>query len=386
MDQESKSATSAPELSSPKKTEVAVDQKKGKKKCPKPDKLFIGCIFMGQLMSFMCVVPGVFTTYLAYMHISIPFFQAMMLYSIFTLFWVIPNVHRFLVHKKMDVLLYIIIGILDVTQNTLGFTAYNYTSVAAVLLLFNLSIPAALIFSFLIRKNKFSWLQVVMAILCTASAAIFTYIDNMHGLSSGGVLGDILACFAGIVIGLESVVNEYVTGRYNPYQWLARMSVSALVVATILFCALELDTVMATGVLGEKLVWGYLMGYEISMLLYYMIVPWLIGHSNAMVFNVSFITSNIFSFLSSYFLFHQTFPNLIWLPVVLILISLIGYFAAPTSPYCCSVRPKSERNKAAAKPMIKPIKADLPETPGYAESISDSSRYVSGSLNDVSTV
>lgn len=371
----------------------------GKKKCRKPSKLYIGCIFMGQLMSFMCIVPGLFTEQLAKIGVSIPLFQSVLLYVMFLLFWTLPNVHRFFVHKKMDIVYYIIIGCLDVTQNTLNNAAFNYTTVASVIVLYNISIPASILFSWVIHKETFSWLQVVMGLVCFLATVFYTYIDEL-GKNDGrsSVTGDIMAILAGVFVGIESVINMYVTSTYSPYQWLARFAICGFVIALIIFLAQEYDPDVASGVLGRPMTWAYMAGYLIAMLLYYMIVPWLIGHSDAVLYNISFITASIYSFFFSHFMNHHQYSPLIAIPTIVIIAALIGYFVSPRSKYCCSIRTKKDiareraalekgkagEGQAASRAPLQPITAgiDTPSTQSIQLRAEFSQNLPSSQLND----
>lgn len=309
------------------------------------------CIGLGQLLALANAASGVFTTYLTTppLFVSIPLFQSLLMYSAFCTLWVVPHVHRFFVHRRRDVLIFLAVGCIDVAANTLAVAAYSHTSVAAVSLLLNLSTPMALLFGVCIRRATYSWQQVVTAVLATLCAVAFTYVDTLGQSAGENAIGDVMALVSAACYGAESILNEYITVDYTNIQWLARMCVSALTIAMILFFALEFDAVVAGAVLESGMVWAYLVGFFLSLAVFYSTSPYVIGHSNAIVFNVSLIPGNIYSIIASALLFHQLPNNWIILPSILIIVLMVLYFVSPSSQYCFSIKPRTRVRTQAAE-------------------------------------
>lgn len=307
-------------------------------------KQFWKIILLGQVMALANAALGTFNSCLTvFTNVSLPIFLSLLTYVMFFPLWVLPSVHRVFVTKRIDIVWFLIVGLIDLTANAMSFTAYNFTSTAAVQMLINLSTPTALLFCACIRRQRFSWQQILMAMLATGSSIAFTYVDTIGQDNGENYKGDLLAAMAGTLFGLESVINEFITVDYNNVQWLARMCPSAIVLSLILFFGIEFDAVVSGGMLRDPVVWAYIVGFLLSIFVFYLLIPWMVGHAGAMIFNISLLPQNIYSFITSIFLFHFTYSYWIILPSILILLSLVLYFISPASDYCCSVKPRSVR-------------------------------------------
>lgn len=353
-------------------THVAKSPEKRKKRCePLPRRMIVG-IFIGQLMSFMCVVPGVFTKLNARQGVSVPVFQSMLVYAIFCMAWVLPRVHRFFVHRKRDIILFLVIGCIDAVKSMLDNTAYRFTSVASINVIYNISVPASMVFSWLITKRTYSAYQVVASIICVVAAATYAYVDSLtKRKEETSFVGVVIVLIASILAGLVSVFNEMITDRYSPPQWVARFSITALIIELIVFFAMEYDRDVAAGYLGRPLVWAYIVGHVLADLGYYSTVPWVLRFSNAVVFNVSFITASIYGFFWSHFLFHHRYLPIICLPVLFIISSLLVYFLVPGSDYCCNIKTR-KRRAALRKAEPLELRRSPRAKPHYPESMEGS--------------
>ncbi|TNJ30148.1 Membrane protein [Giardia muris] len=293
-------------------------------------------ILLGQVCAVLNSASGVFNDLLAEHEISLPFFQSVLMYGSMLFLWALPCVHSIFVHRPRDVLFFLLSGIFDVGGNVLAIIAFSYTSVASVLLLLCLSTPFCLVCSYLILRRKFSWIQILCALLATVFAAVFVVIDvGVNELVTGSKLvGDLIAIGSAFLYAITSVVNEFIVTAYTPWQFLARMSISATSFALILMCFLDADRI-STSLSGNWVCGLYILGYCVSLLGMYFTIPVVISLSSAVVFNISLITCNLYGMIASLVIFRETYSPWVALPLIGIAASLAGYFLTPESTTCC---------------------------------------------------
>lgn len=341
--------------------ETAPPAPQKKKCCKKANRLFILSVMMGQLMSFLSVVPGVFTSLNTHAGVNIPMFQGLVINAAFCFIFVIPKVHRFLVHRKIDLLWFFLVGTLDTIRGIMDNEAYHLTSVLSVNILYKAQIPFGMFFAWAIRRHTYSVWQVLMGLLCVGASVVYIVIDAGTRVEGNATfLGCMLVFTSTLIVGLTSVLNEFITQDYTPSQWLARIAVPSVVVSLIIFLAMELQVDVQNGYLVMPLVWARLVGRVIADIILNWVIGWVIGHGGAVLFNVSFVTNVIYSFIFTVFLFHAHLKPLIAVPCVLIVASLTAFFTVPGSKYCCNIRLKAPRaQKEPRRPPKRPLQAPL---------------------------
>lgn len=299
---------------------------------------FVLAIVLGQVCALGNSASGVFNDLLSSINVSVPFMQSMIFYGLLLFLWVLPSVHKVFVHRKRDIGFFLLSGILDITANSLAIMSFIYTSVGAVLLILCLSTPFSMILSLIIVKARFSWMQVMFSCFATGFAVLFVVLDTLDDESKHRISGDLLAIGAAFIYGLTSVINEFIIESYTPTQFLARLSIGAFVLALILFLSTELSKIQ---VLADPLPWGYIVGYLISLIIMYSVLPLVIKYGGAVVFNISLISCNIYGMIASLVIFHYRYTPWIAIPILGIIGSLTGYFLSPSSSTCCRITPIS---------------------------------------------
>ncbi|EFO63348.1 Membrane protein [Giardia lamblia P15] len=299
---------------------------------------FVLAVVLGQICAIGNSASGVFNDLLSGLNVSVPFLQSMLFYGLLLFLWALPSVHKFFVHHVRDVGFFLLSGTLDITANSLAIMSFVYTSVGAVLLILCLSTPFSMILSLIIVKARFSWMQVMFSCFATGFAILFVILDTMGDESKHRVLGDLLAIASAFIYGLTSVINEFIIGSYTPVQFLARLSIGAFSLALILFLCLEVDNIQ---ILATPRPWWYIMGYLISLIVMYSVLPLVIKYGGAVVFNISLISCNVYGMVASLIIFRYKYIPWIAIPVLGIIGSLTGYFLSPSSSTCCCITPIS---------------------------------------------
>ena len=101
-------------------------------------------------------------------------------------------------------------GVVDAVSSALDSWAYSYTDEASISLILVLQIPASMLFSALLVKEKYSYAQVITAFVVCLLVALYSLIDsqNTYESDSNKLLGDILEAAAAIGYGFEACFNE----------------------------------------------------------------------------------------------------------------------------------------------------------------------------------
>lgn len=196
-------------------------------------------------------------------------------------------------------MLCILTGFIDCIFNICNVYAYNYTDFASIILLVSTVVPFTMIFSALILKSKYSYNQVLLCLTIILYSIIFTLIDqNNFYQSQNKLYGDLLAIASAIGYGFNSTLIEKFSADITAMAYLCRQSVGGVILSTILMCSFEIklyrDTMWQNFVLGIP--------YAFLFLVYVFIAIFLTQRASAVLYNLSTLCTNIYTFLIAIFI------------------------------------------------------------------------------------
>ena len=97
----------------------------------------------------------------------------------------------------------------DVASNICVDYSYGYTNVTSAILLSSLATPFSMLFSFLILKSRFSYEQIISAVVSIILASGYTLIDAE--MAESRIYGNLLAILGGGVgYGINTTINELI--------------------------------------------------------------------------------------------------------------------------------------------------------------------------------
>ncbi|VDP80367.1 unnamed protein product [Echinostoma caproni] len=238
---------------------------------------------------------------------------------------------------------YTIAGCIDLHALWATLAAYAYTNVTSIQLLDCLGIPTAMLLSHFLLRYRYSWTHYVGAVICLTGAMLMIGADvltskrqNMvrTGIVNASInpdrtdviIGDMFAVLGAVLYGISSALQEYVTNRFGPCNYLTWFSIAAALFCTFYGSILEhsnLSELVYTGHLrGQRIpmiALAYYLGYSICMFTMDSIMAFVIQRISAVFVNLSLLTADLWALLAGIWLFHVQFHYLYFVSFILIM-------------------------------------------------------------------
>ena len=204
---------------------------------------------------------------------------------------------------------YFLLTICDVYGNYLSINAYKYTSIVSVQLLDCSTIIFVLILSKYIFNNHPTINEILGTILCFLGLIILIISDSYHITKHNeqtSLYGDILVLIASFLYAISNVAQEHIIKvSKDPIEFLACIGFWGILISIIQICIFEIPQLKNLP-LDNINFYYYFIGFFLCQLLFYILVPYLLGLSSAIMMNLSLTTSDFWSFVLSVLLFHTT--------------------------------------------------------------------------------
>eukprot|EP00746_Dinoflagellata_sp_MGD_P016856 gnl/MRDRNA2_/MRDRNA2_138315_c0_seq1.p1 gnl/MRDRNA2_/MRDRNA2_138315_c0~~gnl/MRDRNA2_/MRDRNA2_138315_c0_seq1.p1 ORF type:complete len:393 (-),score=28.01 gnl/MRDRNA2_/MRDRNA2_138315_c0_seq1:219-1316(-) len=293
----------------------------------------IRTVGLGQIISVLIFGTGVFSTALVSKGFDIPTAQGSLNYVLLFIFGAgslrknarssgcsLPLTHAFLW------------ALTDVEANFLVVWAYQYTSITSVMLLDCFTIPCSMVLSYMFLHAQYSRWHVIACHICILGLVLTVFSDlvaseGAHAPSP--VKGDLLVLCGAMLYGMSNVLQEKMLKNGTP----PREALGLLG-----FCGSCISVVQAFVVERHKLAnctWSpdlifWFLGYQMCMFGLYTLTSVFLKKADAALFNLSLLTSDIFSIVYTRFSQHR---NVSWLYGVALCVTMSGvtlYFKQPT--------------------------------------------------------
>lgn len=166
-------------------------------------------------------------------------------------------------------------------------------------------VPWTMFFSYFILKARYTYNQVLVALMILVYSVMYTIIDRNNFFLEGGnkLYGSLLALASAIIYGFNCTLIEKFAVDITPMAYLCRECLGGLIVAIIVMFAAEFPILKQTR-------WEvFLLGipYAALFALYMFIAIFLTIHGSAVVNNLSSQSTNIYSFIINIFIFKTAY-------------------------------------------------------------------------------
>eukprot|EP01126_Amoeba_proteus_P028895 TRINITY_DN2846_c0_g2_i17.p1 TRINITY_DN2846_c0_g2~~TRINITY_DN2846_c0_g2_i17.p1 ORF type:complete len:384 (+),score=88.80 TRINITY_DN2846_c0_g2_i17:94-1245(+) len=223
---------------------------------------------------------------------------------------------------KTRTLYYLPLALIDVESNFLIVKAYQYTTLASVTLLDCFTIPCAVLGTYLLFKTKYNLRHVFGIVLCIAGLVLLVYYDIYKpGSPLNVVLGDSLVLLGAVGYAICNVGAEYFVKDQSMTEYLGMVGFWGFLCSVIQLSIFERKAI-------GKIVWsptvvGLMGAYSLLLFFFYTIVPVTIGLGGAALWNLSLLTSDVFTVLVSVFVFKQLPSSMFYAAFTMILVGLL---------------------------------------------------------------
>lgn len=259
---------------------------------------------LGQLISLLITGTGSFSTLLAQDHIDIPTTQSSLNYILLSihLIWALPRVCREGLAAPLRK--YVLWAFIDVEANYLVVSAYQYTSIASIMLLDCFAIPCVMILSCCILKARYTRWHCVACLVCIMGMVLTVLSDTISGKGAADAkqpawLGDVMVLAGAALYGLSNVCQESLlkTGGHRS-EALGALGFFGSLLSCAQASLVERRALAECVWTMESLAW--LLGFQLCLFGMYVLTSKFLMIADAAVFNLSLLTSDFYSVLFSW--------------------------------------------------------------------------------------
>jgi len=230
---------------------------------------------------------------------------------------------------------YLVVAIMDVEANFLVVSAYQYTAITSVMLLDCLSIPFCMILLRTAVGTRFLPRHLAAAVVCLGGVVALVVGDALPGASGGAGpdpstrwVGDLLCIGGAALYALSNVSQEVLVQLYGPTDFLGGLGGFGVLVSGLQIAVLARGETEAWGRWDGEVA-GLVLGFGLCLFCMYLLTARFFQESNAAVFNLSLLTSDLWAILSSALLFGQALQPLYFLALALVVVGLVLYHSGP---------------------------------------------------------
>lgn len=244
---------------------------------------------------------------------------------------------------------YLLAALLDVEGNYLFIRAYDYTSITSIMLLDCFTIPSAMLLSYLFMGAKYKRVHVVGIVVCIAGLVCCVTSDVLQGrnaaadlTSSNQFLGDMMCILGSVMYASCNVLQERLVKQGSREHYMGNVGVSGMCIAGIQFLILDLPRMKTTHFSSSNVL--SICGLVSCLFFMYTNTSKFLEDSDAVVFNLSLLTSDIYAVVFSYFRNGYLVPWLYFVAFFLVALGLFTYYSEPVVDP--DVQIESERMRA----------------------------------------
>ncbi|CAG8533416.1 24656_t:CDS:2 [Dentiscutata erythropus] len=302
-------------------------------------KEFFFILLWGQFISLCCTGSIVIVTALTINHhISLPATLSFFMYTTLTLIYTPITIYKngiraYLRMLKIRGWKYFLLAFVDVEANYFGIKAYAYTSILSTILLDAWSIPVCVILSILFLRVKYHWSQYLGVGICLAGIGVLIEADFKSGkdmyYAVDPIKGDILCLISATFFGISNVIEEYYVRKRPAYEVLGQMGFWGMIISGIHVAILERSELTNAAWTGPSI--SLAISFVVTTIMVYVGLPLLLRLSSATFFNLSFLTSDFYTLIFSWFLFKTVMHVLYPLAAVCTILGLLVFYIYPAT-------------------------------------------------------
>jgi len=214
---------------------------------------------------------------------------------------------------------YALWALADVEANYLVVWAYQYTSIASVMLLDCFTIPCVMVASRFALGARYRVGHVLAACVCVVGLMLTVLSDVKTGKDDAAAphgpawIGDLMAISSAALYALSNVQQEMIVKRVGHDEGrceaLGKLGLWGCVISGAQVLLTESGFILGTFTWTPSIV-ACLIGYEACLFIMYTLTSKFLTQSDAAVFNLSLLTSDVYSVLFAWRIQHQ---QLSWL-------------------------------------------------------------------------
>lgn len=310
-----------------------------------------GILLLGQALSILITLTGVFSQLLSTNDIHIPTTQSALNYILLACIFLPTHLlYKRNTHAELPILLdsapvqsykhaytsytiYALLALIDVEGNYLLVKAYQYTTITSVQLLDCFTIPCVILLSRFVLHTVYNYKQLAGAVISLVGLCLLVvndvYTRNTVSVDvplSNVLIGDSLVLIGCALYAGSNVAQELIVKANDTIEWLAMIGLFGSVWSVLQILVFERqELTMLYQSLDNVYNLYYMLGFNISLYLLYLTVPLVLKHSGALFLNLSFLSADFWAILFARYLFHETLNFVYFVAFSVIIAGLLLY-------------------------------------------------------------
>ncbi|RHY61185.1 hypothetical protein DYB38_000836 [Aphanomyces astaci] len=272
----------------------------------------------GQVISILLVCTSIFTNKLQRNDALVVTFSTTFLYVLLALVFLPYFYVKRCASVHLPVWFWVLFGLIDVEANYWAVAAFAEDVNYAILgLILHMTIPVVTILSYFFMGKRYNWFHVVGCVFAVAGFVVIFAANNEGGEFPNQMRGNLKSLLAAGLYALSNLLQEFAVKRNNTgidanIEVLGKMGVTATIVSLIQMAIIsEYAKVTDVDWSAENVGWNA--GYVLTMFLFYATVSVFLRVSESLLFNISLLTSDLYSALTMMWVFDGSVPGLYWL-------------------------------------------------------------------------
>jgi solute carrier family 35 protein F1/2 len=300
---------------------------------------FALALIQGQWISILIAGTGVFATILSETKPStnFPLLMNMCNYALLSIFLTRKHCKRekpitadveikIKSNENVNKIWYIAAAILDVEANYLVLLAYNYTTITSVMLLDCFTIPCAMVLSYFFLGCRYTRKHLTGTLICLSGLICIIINDSVNGDHKRGsdpVRGDILCLCGAVLYASSNVLQEHLVKFHDRDEFLGHLGGFGFVLALIQCIVIDLPGMRTANFTTEVIL--SIVGFVSCLFLMYVNTSSFLEQSDAILFNLSLLTSDVYAVVFTYFFEGYLVGWPYFLSFALVIVGLVVY-------------------------------------------------------------
>lgn len=236
---------------------------------------------------------------------------------------------------------FFLLALFDVAGNYFVVLAYQFTTIASATALDCFTIPCVAILSYFILGTRYNLFHISSVVVSLLGIGLIISSDilskNSPGFNQAAVnapLGDAFILMGAFCYALTNVFEEKIVKRATISGYLLRLATIAFFYSVVLSVIFERPRIQAINWTGRTI--AFLCGYVASGLVFYTGVGLFIRTFDALLFNMSLLTSDVYAIIVSYVVLKQ--GSIYWLYFLgffFVSVGVITYSLSDEAPRLC---------------------------------------------------
>jgi len=276
---------------------------------------------------------GACSSLLAAKYVDIPVTQSSLnyLFLSFHLLWTLRNAGG--EGLGAPVWHYVLWALCDVEANFLVVWAYQYTSIASVMLLDCFAIPCTMLLSRTFLGAQYTLVHLIACCICIAGLLLTVESDLSSGRASVSPsgpawLGDVLVLCGAMLYGVSNVAQaRLVEGGRKRCEALGMLGLWGTLISCLQVAILEREKLVHTLWTAEKLI--YLFGFQLCLFGVYVLTSAFLSFADATLFNLSLLTSDFYGVFFSWRVQHKHLTFVYVVAFITTISGLVVYHVQP---------------------------------------------------------